>query len=474
MKTLLLFMPDDPENPRNYIALSPPYGLACVSSALKSNGFEVKLYDARANELNKKDILELIKAESPEIIGFSVASCNLSVINSFLPEIKKELPNVKIIYGGPHPTVEPISTLQNKYVDYIVIGEGDYTAPELWKAIQDNIPLFSIKGIAFKNNGKVVVTERRELVKNLDSLPMADWDSLPIEKYFGQMSTKKNHIKLPASRGCPFQCTFCAVHNILGSQHRRRSPQSIIEELTYLYDNFGVRDVEFADSTLNVNNEWLKELCNELIKMNEKRKIIWDCNVRSNGINKELVQLMKKAGCVGGYKGFESGSPKMLKLMKKGETVEDYKKLVNIFNEVGIRLLGSFIIGMPGETKETIHETLEFAKEIKIFNASFNTPTPFPGTELYEQAKKEGFVVEDWTKFDFYGISYVPNGFTREQFEMEFKKVNKEYYMRISHIIHTVAGIKSISSAKMYLKSGMRLLKKKIFRIKSVVNNNEQ
>ncbi len=190
------------------------------------------------------------------------------------------------------------------------------------------------------------------------------------------------------------------------------------------------------------------------------RPIIWRCNVRGRRINKEIVDLMKRSGCVHVTMGIESGDPGMLKTMKKGETLDDFRKAIKIFNEAKMPMVNSFIIGLPGETEESIKRTAEFAREIKTNVAGFNIAAPFPGTEFYEQAKKEGFMVDDWTKFNVVDVSYVPEGMTRDQLQKAFRRVCREYYLRPRYLLKTLLNMKSFLNMKIFLRCGWKLLKK--------------
>ncbi len=235
MKTLLIKLPINPEDRNDFDQIMQPYGLATISSYLKSQGCEVTLFDAQAHQLLRREILEYIKKLKPDIIGFSAMTCNLAVIISFLPAIRQFLPEATFVLGGPHVTAEPVSTLKNySDVDIVVIGEGEYTCLEIIRALENGNSLENIKGIAYREGDEVVIAERREPIMDLDALPYADWESLPMEKYFAQVSTRKNYVKFFASRGCPFQCTFCAAPLIMGKKLRKRSPENIVGELALL------------------------------------------------------------------------------------------------------------------------------------------------------------------------------------------------------------------------------------------------
>lgn len=461
MKVLLIKLPMNPDNRYDFEQLVHPYGLASISSYLKSNNQDVTLLDAQAHKMLRNEITDYINNLNPNIIGFSSMTCNLPIIESFLPDIKKVNPNVKIVIGGPHPSAEPKSTLQNNsLIDYVVRGEGEISFLELLDTLKNNQPLDNISGIGYRNNGEVLLTNPRPPISDLDSLPYSDWNSLPMNKYFAHTTTKKNYARVFASRGCPFDCTFCAVNNIMGKKVRKRSPVHFVNEIKYLYDHFHVRDLGIGDSTFNIDQDWMIEICEEIIKLN--RPIIWRCNCRAKNVSLELAKIMKKSGCVHVTMGMESGDPKMLSRINKGQTLDDFRRAVDIFQKINIDVLNSFIIGLPGETLESIENTLLFMKELKKSECGFNLAIPLPGSQFYEIAKHEGQINKDVTTFDATSISYVPEGMTEEQLIKAFNRITKSYYFRPTHIYRTLKSINSLLNLKIYLRSAYRLLRRRM------------
>ena len=436
-----------------------PYGLACISSMLKNNGCNTVLFDAQAHRLLRHEIIAFIRKSRPDLIGFTAYTSNLLEIVSLLPQIKRDLPLTRIVLGGAHVTVEPELTLtQFPLIDFVVIGEGEITCFELVNALENGCDLKHITGLAFRDGDKIIINKKREYIENLDGMPIADWASLPMEKYFGHHTVKKNYVKLLLSRGCPFQCTFCAVQNTMGNRLRKRSPSNIRNELELLYDRFNVRDFGFGDSTFNIDNEWVRQLCKEISNMDHP--IVWRCNLRANGLDKEILKLMKKSGCVHVTMGIESGDPSMLESMKKKETLEDFRQAIQMLKDVGLEVLNSFIIGMPGETPESIENTLQFAKEIETY-AGFNLATPFPGTEFYEQALQEGTLDSDHATHNPYDMSYVPETMTRYQLKMAYRQLIKEYYFRPTQILRYLLGIKTFFSLSIHIHAFIRLIQKR-------------
>lgn len=442
IKVLLLSLPENVYDVSHYYHLLSPYGLSLISSFLKQQGCNITLLDAAGHHMKREEIITYVKELNPKILGLTLITNHLPQTIPFLRDIKKVLPDVITVIGGPHPSVEYKSLMQNhKEVDIAVIGEGEYTMLEIINNLQHGESLENIKGVSYRVNGKIKINPFRELISNLDSLPFADWDSLPMDKYWYSWTVKKNYAGLSVSRGCPYSCTFCAYYTTLGKKFRKRSPQNIIEEVKLLYDKFNVRNIYFTDSTINVDNKWLNEICEGLLKLN--RPLIWGCHVRADRLHKETIKLMKKSGCNRMFIGVESADNTVLKKMKKGETIEGIREGIMKLHEIGFYPDLGFILGMPGDTEESIMKTINFAKEFKKNLVVFTLAAPFPGTELYKIAREEGFKIDDWSKVDLYSIAYIPQGLTREKIEYYYNLAIKSIYLRFSFIINQLLRVRS-------------------------------
>jgi radical SAM superfamily enzyme YgiQ (UPF0313 family) len=455
IKTLLLNLPQNVYDVTDYSSLLQPYGLALIASVLKQRGYDVVLFDAFAYRTKRENIINYIYEMKPMVLGIPVMTPDFPQTVPFLKDVKKLLPETVTVIGGIHPTIEYQTILQNhKEIDIAVIGEGEYTVIELIEKIQNGQPLDEVKGIAYRQDGNIKVNMFREFIQDLSSLPFADWESLPMEKYWDRWTIKKNYACMLLSRGCPYNCTFCG-HGIIGKKYRKRSPVHITEEIKLLYDKYHVRNLTFADSTLNVSNDWLVEICENILKL--ERHIIWGCSVRADRVNKETLKLMKKSGCVKIFVGVESADNEMLKRMKKNESIEKINEGFNMIKEAGLTPDLGFIIGMPGETKDSIMKTIRFARRFYKTVCSFTYATPYPGTEFYETAKKEGFVVNDWSKFNTFMLAYVPKGLTEEDIRYYFKLAVKGTYLRISFLITQLFNVKSWLNFKVNTKFAYRL-----------------
>lgn len=470
LKTLLLHLPLNLDNIYDYDNVLQPYGLACISSFLKLCGCEVVLYDANALHVKRREIIKYVRELHPDIIGLTVYTSQLPQTISFAREIKKIYPDALIVVGGPHPSSGEHKNIleQNREIDIVVIGEGEYAMLELIKTIQNAGSFEQLEGIVYRADGEVKVNPPREYIQDLDSLPFADWSSLPMKNYWGVPTQKKNFVNLLTSRGCQFSCTFCGSKVALGKKVRKRSPANILDEIKLLYDKFNVRDIYFNDPVLNADNQWAYEIAGGILKLN-KRDLVWGCNLRADRTDKELLKLMKRSRLTNVFMGVESGDDNMLKSMKKGINVNMIRDALAMLDEAGIKVYCGFIMGMPGETEESIKKTLAFARELRKYSTAFSLATPFPGTEFYEKAKEEGLYVEDWSKFDYHGIPYVPKGLTRAQLYYYYSHTVMGYYLNPGFLLNQLLQIRSWMQFKKTLRLGFRIIFRRVAKLKKIV-----
>lgn len=457
MRTLLLNLPKNLDNRFDFDQVAQPLGLACISSYMQHKGLDVTLFDAHAFHLNRKKVISYVLARRPDLLGISVMTYQLPVILSFLADIKPLLPNMLVVLGGPHVNAEPDNTLRTiPQADFVVIGEGEMTMVELVTTIQDKKDLTRIRGLAFQSGDEITINQRRPYISDISTLPYPDWDALPMERYWDVFTTRRNYARIFASRGCPFRCTFCGASKILGSVVRKRTPDHILGEIAMLHDKYGVREILFNDSTFNIDNDWVEQICEGLLRL--ERQIIWRCNVRADRVRKQTIRLMKKSGCVKVIMGVESADEAMLQSMCKGETLEQIKEAINILKAENMPSDHGFIIGMPGDTSLTIRRSIAFAKEIDASVVTFSLATPLPGTAFYEQARLEGMEVKDWSQFDFFGVPYVPTGMTKEELQSLYRKAVREFYLRPRYLLRRIGEMRSLTNLRINLWYAFRIL----------------
>ena len=369
-----------------------PLGLAYLASVLRKEGHEVLIYDADCNVSPSKmdftrledsypDYLKSLKDENhpilqevshtisnfnPDIVGITVwttFAASAFKIASLCKEYDRSVP---VVMGGPHVSIKYDEVLKIcPDVDFLIRGEGEETFLELVRMIGErwgnkNATFNNIKGISYRQNGEMVHNPQREFVKDLDSIPFPARDLLLNKDSYNS----EDMGLLMTSRGCPYNCSYCAT-SIWERKVRYRSVDNVIEEIKLIIDKYGTRQFTFKDDSFTVNKKRVLELCDRLIK--EKININWDCNTRVNLINEDLLSKMKKAGCNSIKVGIETGSEKILKLMRKGITFEQCRKSANLFRKVGIHWTGYFMMGLPSETKEEVYQTLKFMKELQRF-----------------------------------------------------------------------------------------------------------
>lgn len=458
-------------NPPNKTSFpQPPLGLAYVAAALEKADFNVHLIDAPAYGYSDEDVIRIIKEHASRVIGITAMTPSANKSIELIRKIKAAIPDAFIFMGGPHATLMPLEILEKvKEVDVVVVGEGEMTTPELMAAVKkartelreiNEKELMQIKGIAYRKNGILpVTTAHRELIEDLDSLPMPAYHMLEFEKYrpYPPHGIKMPYMAMMTSFGCPFFCIYCSKP-IYGRTYRARSPDSIIAEIKHLKER-GIKEILFYDDTFTMNRERTMELCNKLIE--QKVNIHWSCETRVNLVDEELLTKMKESGCYIISYGVESGNDHLLKILKKGITLDQVRNAFKITRKVGILTVGYFMLGVPEETLETADNTIKFATEIGADFVQFSICTPFPGTELFEMAKKDGLDADDWDNFIYVSTSGAKKpmmtlkNITPEQLRKLHKQAYMRFYLRPSYIIRRAL---RLDQFKINL-NGVRMLK---------------
>ena len=366
-----------------------PIGLCYLKACLLKEGLkEVKVVDMGGS--NVESIREIIHTESPEIVGITTfTDTRINALKAVA--IAKEInPQVKTILGGVHATVMYQQIMENyPDVDIICRGESEITIVELFQALNNADDLHKVKGIVYRQDGKVVVNEGREKIRDLDILPFPNYDDFDLKKYKDMSGDWKGKPvgSIITSRGCPFSCTYCSSHSVWGNW-RHRSISNVLDEIEWLVSEHGYEVFTFFDDIFTVNKARTEELCQGIL--NRGLHIKWRAQTRADCVSLEMLGLMRDAGCQSLVFGVESGSPTILKNLNKKEKIED---VVNAFawcKKVGIRNQFNVLIGSPGETRATIEETRNLIKKTRPTYVSTSNLRVYPGTALWEQAQDEG------------------------------------------------------------------------------------
>jgi anaerobic magnesium-protoporphyrin IX monomethyl ester cyclase len=414
-------------------AALPHLGLLMLGAVLREVGHRVCVVDASAQGLGYEQTLEKAKRFEPHIIALTAVTPSIIKAVKLAEMMKKAVPTVPIVIGGPHFTAVPEKTLLDyPFFDFGVVGEGEATLKELVEALSANRSPLEVSGVAFRKNGKVIFSAPRPVIKDLDSLPFPAWDLL------GDFPRRYNpalfkYKRLPSThvisaRGCPNKCIFCDT-SVFSRQIRFHSAEYVLEMIGYLVKRFGVREVVFEDDQLLIKKGRVSEICEGLLKSNWK--ISWCCSGRVDSVNDiELLKLMKRSGCWQISYGIESGNQVILDFAKKETTIGQIEKAVTLTHKAGILGKGYFIFGLPYETEETMRETIRFAKRIPLNDMSIFTLTPFPGSEMYDIAQQHGTIEKDFEKMNLLDVVYVPNGLSKKKLLNYQRQFMGEFYIR--------------------------------------------
>ncbi|MBI2671173.1 radical SAM protein [Candidatus Woesearchaeota archaeon] len=371
------------------------------------------------------------------------------------------------VIGGPHPTIAASATLQHeKEIDFAVIGEAEITFLQLLEAMDGKRNLSDVDGIAYKTKtGEVRLTKPREVIEDLDIMPIPDRSLLKMHLYRPSVSYYK---RLPAyiiltTRGCPYRCTFCS--KVFDKKYRQNSVARVIEEMEILIEQFGAKEIVFRDDTFTMRWPWINEFCNKVIEKGLYKKARWSCMTRVNLINLDMLKLMKKAGCWGIHFGVESGNQRLLDLIKKDTTVQQIRDAFKWCKEAGIETRAFMMLGLPTETKEESLQTIQFAKELDPDWAQFTITTPYPGTELYEQANQFGELksidwdnYQTWAGFSDHNLVWVPKGRNSQELKELQRKALKEFYFRPKFIFKKLIHIDNFAIFKKYVLGAWAIL----------------
>lgn len=440
----------------------PPLGLMYIAGYLrKHTNHQIKILDCQVEEISYPKLEEKIKEFSPDVVGVTAMTFTLIDATKVAETAKKVSPKIKTIFGGPHVNIYPEETMQIGVVDFVVLGEGEEPVKELLEKIEDTKKLYEIKGILFRDGNKVINTGHRALIQNLDIMPFPARDMTPYTKYSSVLAKSPPVTTMFTSRGCPYKCLFCDRPH-LGKNFRAHSAKYVVEEMKEC-KKMGINEIMIYDDTFTVDRKRVADICNMILK--DGFKMAWDVRARVNTVDEELLILMRKAGCQRIHYGVEAGTEKILKVLRKGITLDMAEKAFKISKKVGIQTLGYFMIGSPEETLEDIKATAKFIKKISPDYIHLSVTTPFPATDLYLKAIKEGVIKTDvWREFakkprqDFTAPNW-DKELSREELFKLLKKIYKGFYFRPSYLIRRIIQLKSPKEFKNKFFAALRLLK---------------
>jgi len=419
----------------------PPMGLAYIASIAGSMNQDVNVIDAHLFSLSVEKTVEWILEKNPDLVGIYLTVGNFFTAKAICRKLRGEKFNGKIVLGGPLCTIYD-ELLQ--FSDYVIVGEGENSFKSLVSylekkqkitAFHDKRTIYGKAGIALKKDDGAVFVPQPPIL-DIDKIPFPDWSLFPNLRKYKSYCRDRPDVPILTSRGCPHQCIYCNK-SIFGSKFRTRRPENVVEEIEYLIDSFGARELSIHDDAFALDTKRAEKICDLII--GKKIGIAWKCDngIRAEDARPELLRKMKRAGCYLVAIGAESGNQEVVDKIKRNQDLRVVRESAENIKSVGMVLKVFFQFGFPYDTAETMQDTIEFAKELDPKIAQFAITTPLPDTELYRLIENQGrFLYRDWSKLSYYGgkSMYKIFNLNPKEVEIYWKKAYKEFYLRPTKI----------------------------------------
>lgn len=381
----------------------PVLNLAALGGAVKARGHEVEILDLSYRIYDADMVAEQIARARPDLIGITATTPLANQMRDISFLVKDRFPDIVTIGGGAHPTAMPMETMRESVLDHIASGEADWTVADLLDGKRPE----EVPGLWWRDGDDVRSTPGSALVEDLDSLPMPAWAEYPLEsnsRVTRLVVRQRPVTTIEFSRGCIYTCDFCGSKNTMGRGYRKKSPERCAEELAYL-QSLGYREVTLVDDIFTTDNDWAAAVCEEIIRRDITMG--WTCNngIRVDSANTELFTLMKRAGCYRVYFGFESGNEEVLKAFGKGgrASLEKGIDAVEMARESGLEPNGFFMVGLSGDTEESMQDTIDYARTVRLDTMKCGMCVPYPGTPMFRDLQREGKIKTfDWDAYTVY------------------------------------------------------------------------
>jgi len=391
----------------------PPVSLLVVAAIMEKEGVEVDLIDMEAERLSHEAALERIRRFSPDLLGFTITTLSFHATLEWIRKLKQDT-GIPVMVGGEHVRIYPFETMSHNEIDFCIIGEAELPLPEFIRAFREKRPYEGIKSLGYRKDGDVIIDRTLQFVEDLDTVPFPARHLIRNELYENILTRRKNFTAFVSSRGCPFNCAFCN-HN--HQKYRTRSVQNVVDEIEMNLKQFGIRDFDIYDSTFTADRKRVIAICEEIHR--RKLKVGFTVRSRVDVITRDMIDSLKAAGCHTIMYGIESSNPEILKRMNKGITPELVMEKVQYTHQSGIKALGFFLFGFPGENRETIEDTINFALKLPLDYALFSILLPQPETEIYEYYWKRG-LGDYWAEYTLDEskdelIEFIDTGVTRAE-----------------------------------------------------------
>jgi anaerobic magnesium-protoporphyrin IX monomethyl ester cyclase len=417
---------------RPFIGTLPSLGLLSLAAVLREQGFAAKIIESASLGLTFSQTLKNILQEKPHYVGLNCTTASVDNAARIARALKEANSKIVTFVGGPHITAIPEETFRRyPAFDFGVVGEGERAFPDLLKAVEEGGSFQELGSAVFREGEKIIINPRRKFIENLDRLPFPAYDLLPAfpQQYHPPFLNYQRGpaASITSSRGCPQACTFCD-RSVFGNRYRHFSEDYLLDLISHLRRQYGIKHLIFADDQFAASRIRLMRFCEKLAKAG--MKIRWNCDARVDSVDFELLKIMKKAGCWMISYGVESGSPEILAGIRKNIRLDQVEQAVRMTKEAGIRAKGLFMIGYPEETESTLCQTLSLILRCPFDELNLSFLTPYPGTEIYQQAKRSAGFSEDWSRMNALNCIFEPAALSVEALQKAYAKIIRKFYMR--------------------------------------------
>ncbi|MFQ5464365.1 MAG: B12-binding domain-containing radical SAM protein [Thermodesulfobacteriota bacterium] len=466
MKVLLVNPPYEgnintwtPESTNRAIGAQPPMGLAYVAAMLEKRGVEVSILDANAMGLDAEGIRSRVARAAPDVVG--VTAMTLIAANVLATcRIAKEASGAVTVVGGPHVSIFAPETLSSPYVDYAIDGDGEYSFPDLVAAIGAKAPareIEGIEGIVYRKDGGIG-KNGVAIARDLNALPFPAVHLLPGELY-SLANARSPFGSIVTSRGCPYKCCFC-IRSHIDDYIRFRDPVNVVDEIEFLMNEYGVKEINIRNDTVTVKKTHITGICDEILRRG--LNISWQGPTRIDCVDRDLLLLMRRAGCHTLRYGIESGNQQVLDRMGKQITLGRIRDTVRWTKEAGIEVMAYFMVGYIDETPETMTDTIRFARELNPDGAIFSIGTPLPNTELFRVAVARGLIEKDYWKEFVTGRRYDRAPYLVPDAEKWARRALWSFYFRPGYIAKRLKKIDSWDAFRKHARGAYSFLRFKM------------
>jgi len=425
---------------------SPPLGLLYVAAYAESKGRSVHVLDVNAEQLQFEHIESFIAARKPRFVGLTAVTAQIVNTHRIAGIVKRVSPNSEVIVGGVHATAMPEEVLSDRNVDFVIRGEGELP----FFSLVDGKALDSIGGLSYRGRNPLQPIQNNpmaEPIADLDALPTPAYHLVPFEQYKPAIGAYRRlpAVNMTMTRGCPGKCTFC---NSAETALRTRSAEHVVDEIQKLQRRYGIKEVSFYDDTLTIFKPQVARMCELIVERGID--LTWSCFARTDCVSPALLAKMKAAGCHQILFGIESADPEILRNIRKPIDIEMTRRAVRMVQDAGIAVRAAFMFGNPGETTESMQRSIDFAIELNPDIALFNITTPYPGTQMFEWARRNGYLrTLDWNDYDLANSVLELPTVSSEEVNRMYRRAYRKFYFRPRYLLKRLLKLREWDDLRM-------------------------